>query len=120
MKLIRLLLTLVFLLQSVSSFAAPRMWGKRGTATTSNATLTVGGSTPFQPAFVCVWNDGAAELIFNFSGTATTTDNVSNLTLKSTEAACYNFNYEGVVGTFQIGVITASSTALYRIHAGQK
>lgn len=110
------LLVLAFFILAQVASAFPRIYGNRGTATTSNATLTV----PFNPSSVCVFNDGAAELYFAFASTATATDGGSNLVLKANESMCYNFNYDNVTNVFQVSVITAAATALYRVHAIQK
>jgi hypothetical protein len=111
----KLTAALLFLILPIVASAAPRGWGKSGTATTTNATLTA----PFAPTDMCISNDGTADLIFDFTdGVATTADNSTNMTIKQGESFCQEFSEQkAVYSTFTIGVITASGTAAYRIQA---
>lgn len=115
-----ILSAILFLSLAFSTNAAgPRSWNKSGTATTSNATLTVGGSTPFGPAAVCVSNTGDTNsLYFDWTdGVATTTDNSTNQVVPPSMTICYSNLSKNVVNVMQIGVITASSTTTYVFNA---
>lgn len=111
----RIFLLGLILLLAIPGVASPRVYGKSGTATTTNATITV----PFNPGAVCVLDDSSSiDLYINFTGVATTADGVGNFIVKNSDGAhCYSLNPKNVSETFTIGIITSSSTAAYRIEA---
>lgn len=100
---------------SIVHAAGPRSWGFWGTATTSNATITVGGSTTFGPANVCIYNSGATnDLYIDWTdGTATTDNNSTNIRIAAGASYCADFEALGTQNVVQIGVITSSSTTTY-------
>lgn len=108
------------ILVPVVEAAGPRSWGKWGTATTSNAVLTVGGSSsPFGPANVCVYNSGATNpLYFDWTdGIATIDDDSTNIRVDAGVAVCVDFHNENVSNVVEVGIITASSTTSYVVSA---
>jgi hypothetical protein len=110
------MLLLVASISAISVYAAgPRSWGKWGTATTSNATITVGGSTTFGPANVCVYNSGDTnDLYMDWTdGVATTDDNSTNIRVCAGCSYCADFEALGTNNQVQIGLITSSSTTTY-------
>ncbi len=106
----------LFLLLANEVSAGPQSYGKKGTATTTNATV----SLPFHPIMFCIRNDDATNgLYFDwFDGVATTADASSNLYLAPGEGQCYTFlSSIGNNNTFDVGVITAAATAAYHFNA---
>lgn len=94
---------------------APRAFGKFGTLSTSNLSVTV----PFNPSYLCVNNDDAAILIYvNFAtGVASTSSDVSNIQVNGTEKKCWTFQDKNVNNTFIVGLISASGTPAYHLDA---
>lgn len=114
----RLLAILLFVSIPINLFAGPRSYGKSGTATTTNATVTL----PFHPVLVCVANDSTsiAIKIDYRDGIATLADESTNQTINAGETYCWTFVPNiSPSNTFAIGLITASSTAAYRINASR-
>lgn len=109
------ILLLALILSPVISFAAPRAYYNSGTATTSNATVTF----TFNPASFCIANDeasGGTALWFDVTdGVAAATANGTNIKVLAGETFCLSFLDPNVTNTFTVGVITASSTAAYRM-----
>lgn len=94
-----------------------RAWGKVGTATTTNATLTC----TFNPKTLAVCNTetagGTAFFIDFTDGIATTDDNSTNIKILANTCHTWTFSDPNVLNEFTIGVITASSTAAYTMEA---
>lgn len=111
--LVVLLLSLIIL--PLTSFAAPRAYFKTGTASSTNATVTF----TFNPASFCVANDetaGGTALWFDITdGIAVAADNSTNIKVLAGETVCASLLDKNVTNAFTVGVITASSTASYRI-----
>lgn len=113
---------LLFLIVPITYAVGPRAWGKSGTATTSNAQVTVGASSStgtFYPASLCIDNeDSTNNLYVNWvTGVASTTDNADNIRIKANTSKCFNFNNPNVSNTMVIGLITNASTVAYNIVA---
>lgn len=118
----RLWLWTVLLFIAINSYAAgPRTWGKSGTATNVNATLSVKDSsgTTFTPTAMCFTNtDTAVDYFIDYTdGVATTTDDSSNIKVIHGTTSCFSFNQPNPTGPFTIGIITAASTAGYNAFA---
>lgn len=111
-------LVIFFIFLAGTSQAAHRPWGKSGTATTTNATLTC----PFNPSSLCVSNTGGTNnLYFNYdTGVATTADNVGNHLVPPNATICLGWNDPNVTNEFLIGVITNAATTTYNINATQR
>lgn len=98
--------------------AGPRAWGKSGTATTTNATVTVGAATPFYPASLCVKNTGSQILYINWvTGVAAAVDDDTNLLIEPAAGYCFNFANPNVMNIMTIGLLSASATTTYNIIA---
>lgn len=113
------LILLVLLLALPVYAAGPRSWGKTGTATTTNATLTVGGATPFGPTSLCIDNlDTTDDIYVDWSdGVATTTDNSTNIKIIHATGKCFNFSNPNVLNSFTIGILASANTPAYNIVA---
>lgn len=115
----KLIFLALLLLPAPFSFAdGTQSYGKKGTATTTNATVAV----PFFPIMFCIRNDDATNgLYFDwFDGVATTADASTNLYLAPGEGNCYSFmNSINPNRIFNIGVITAAATAAYHFNASR-
>lgn len=109
---IRVLVLILILLANTVEAAGPRVWGKSGTATDTNATLTVGGTSSFGPTSLCFENTGATNNIFiDWSdGIATTTDNSTNIKIPPSKGYCFNFENDNVMNIFTFGIITSAAT----------
>lgn len=109
--------TLILIILPILAFAVPRAWGKVGTATNSNATLTC----PFNPHTLTVCNNeasgGTAFFIDFTDGVAATTDNSTNIKIDAATCQSWTFLDQNISNTFTIGIITAASTAAYNINA---
>lgn len=109
--------TLVTLLSaSVASTAPPRAFGKKGTATTTNATVTFA----FHPVRLCVRNDDATNGLYIdwTDGVATTGDESTNLYLPPATLECYEFSdRKSPNETFTVGTLAAAATTAYHINA---
>jgi len=115
----RLLAVFVILTAFVSiGETAHRAWGKTGTATTTNATLTA----PFNPAAICVSNTGATNnLFFDYvDGVATTADDSNNILVTPGATICHGWSDPNVSNTFTIGLIASAATTTYAINATQR
>lgn len=98
--------------------AGPRTYGKKGTATTTNATITV----PFHPVMICLRNDDATNGLYVdwTDGVAVAADALTNIYLAPGEGNCYTFrNTVSPNRTFEVGVITASATAAYHFNCSR-
>lgn len=108
-------LFLILALFPFLSYAAPRAYFKTGTASSTNATVTF----TFNPASFCVANDetaGGTALWFDITdGIAVAADNSTNIKVLAGETVCASLLDKNVTNAFTVGVITASSTASYRI-----
>lgn len=112
-----LILLLVSLASQIQA-AGPRSWSDKGTATTTNSQKTVGGSSVFGPAAVCIKNAGSVDLYFDWTdGVATATDGSTNLVVPAGDTLCFSNLSKNVLNTMVIGFITGSSTADYTINA---
>lgn len=110
-------LLLLLLVTSVEA-AGPRSWSDKGTATVTNSQKTVGGSSPFGPAAVCIENAGSVDIYFDWTdGVAAATDGSTNLVVTAGKSLCFSNLSKNVVNTMVIGFITGSSTADYTINA---
>jgi len=96
-------------------YAAPRTYGKSGTATNVNTQVTV----TFNPSALAVCNDSSSISLFvdASDGVAATTDNSTNWKIAPGECHTWTFEDKNVNNTFLVGLITASSTADYRLEA---
>jgi hypothetical protein len=119
-KKIWLWIALLFIALPVYS-AGPRTWGKSGTATDTNAILSVKDSagTTFTPTSMCFTNiSTTTDYFIDYTdGVATTTDDSSNVKVIASTTTCFAFQQKNVVGPFTIGIITASGTAGYNAFA---
>lgn len=114
----RLLVVLCLLSAVIAEAAGPRSWSDKGTATVTNSQKTVGGSSPFGPAAVCIKNSGSVDLYFDWTdGVAAATDGSTNLVVPAGDSLCFSNISKNVVNTMVIGFITGSSTADYTINA---
>lgn len=115
------LLALTLLLLAVTAEAAgPRIWGKSGTASTSNTTVTVGSaSTPFYPMRLCFSNlDATNNIFFDWTdGVAATTDDSTNLLVSPGEKVCLETYNQNVTNVMTIGIIASAATPAYVIKA---
>lgn len=104
----------IFLIPSILT-PAPRAFGKFGTLTVSNLSVTL----PFNPSYLCVNNDDAAILIYvNFAtGTAAIVSDASNIQVNGTEKKCWTFQDKNVNNVFIVGLIAASGTPAYHLDA---
>lgn len=111
--------TILFFLASLIYAAGPRVWGKSGTATTTNATVTVGGTSIFYPASLCVENTGATNNLFiDWSdGVATATDNSTNILIGPGKSYCFNFDNPNVLNQMDIGLLAGAATTTYNLFA---
>lgn len=111
-------LFLVFLFLGGEAFSAHRAWGKSGTATTTNATLTA----PFNPSSICVSNTGTTNnLYFDYTdGVAVAADDSTNHLVPPGVTICLGWNDPNVVNDFTVGVITSASTTTYNINVTQR
>jgi hypothetical protein len=119
---IRLVAIVVGVLLSSPVFSSgPRTWGKSGTATNTNAQLSVKDSagTTFSPTAMCFTNSSTTiDFFIDYTdGVATTTDDSSNVKILAGTTTCFSFQQKNVIGPFLIGIITASSTAAYNAFA---
>lgn len=107
---------LICLLVAPLTFGFARAYGKSGTATTTNATVTF----TFNPVSLTACNDNTAgnpALYIDFTdGVATTADGSTNLIILAAECHTFTFEDKNVLNEFTVGVITASGTAAYRLH----
>lgn len=113
-------LLLVLLLSPNSYSAGPRAYSKSGTATTTNAVITISfSSVNFKPFKMDVCNDGSSiDLYIDFTdGIAVAADDSTNFLIKPNECEEIQFDDRLVAETVQVGVITGSSTTSYRINA---
>lgn len=117
---IRSILTLVLIVafshQDEAQSAGPILWGKKGTAAVTNATLT----PPFFPTTLCIKNEDATNGIYiDWSdGVASTVDNSTNLYIQPGQLYCYEFNQRSSPSRdIQIGIIAVAATPAYHIHA---
>lgn len=114
-----------FILAALSIFlalpveaAGPRAYGKRGTATGANATITL----PFHPIMICIRNDDAANgLYFDWTdGVASAVDESSNLYLTPGESNCFSFiANKSPFESFTIGVLSTAASTVYHINASR-
>ena len=112
------LVLFLILLAGEASAAGPRAYGKKGSATTTNATVTL----PFHPIMICIRNDDATNgLYVDWSdGVATAADESTNLYFAPGEANCYSFNpNKAPFETFAVGVLASAATAAYHINASR-
>lgn len=107
---------LILLVCGSPLFAFARAYGKSGTATTTNATITFS----FNPISVTACNDNTAgnpALYIDITdGIATTADGSTNLIILAAECHTFTLEDKNVSNVFTVGVITASGTAAYRLH----
>jgi hypothetical protein len=98
--------------------AIHRPWGKSGTATTTNATLTA----PNNLSSICVTNTGTTNNLFiDYSdGVATTADDSTNHLISPGATLCLGWDDKNVTNDFTIGVITSASTTTYNINGTQR
>jgi hypothetical protein len=120
MRRLILVASLLFLFSADAKAAGPRAYGKRGTATGTNATITF----PFHPTRLCVINhDAAAGLYFDWTdGVASAVDASSNLFLPpgniASSSQCYEFAAnKSPFETFEVGVLSTAAATLYIINA---
>ena len=109
----------VLLITSSLFAASPRTWHKSGTATTTAASITVGGSSTFGPASICVRNtDATNNLVFALNQTAVAADNSEGilLTIASPEK-CISFSNQNVSNAMTISVVAVADTATYVANA---
>lgn len=114
-SLLCLVLIVAFPHFSVES-AGPQVWGKKGTATTTNAVLT----PAFYPTRLCIKNEDATNGIYiDWSdGVATTADNSTNLYIQPGTLYCYEFNERSPSNReITIGIISVAATPAYHIHS---
>jgi hypothetical protein len=120
MKRIIYLTLLASLIASQTFAAGPRAWGKSGTATVSNQTLTVGSAaSPFGPTLICVENLSDTINIFIdwTDGVASTVDDSTNIKLLPLKSYCFSLDNPDVTNLVQIGIIAASATPAYNAFA---
>lgn len=118
----RVLAGVVLILFPTLAYAiGPRTWGKSGTATTTNAVLTVkdAAGTSFGPASLCISNlSTTVDFFVDWTdGVAATTDDASNVKVIAGKTYCASFANPNVMNVMTIGIITASSTAAYNMFA---
>lgn len=115
----RLLLTLLLIITTaVSSSSAPRIYGFKALATTTNQVVTF----PWHPTSICVKNDGATNgIYYDWSdGVATSTNNSTNHYLSPGETNCYTFALStSPFSDFTVGVIAAAATSDFHINAAR-
>lgn len=105
-------LAFLLTLSPVSIYAFPRSNNHSGTATTTASAYTA----TFNPSAWCVSNDSTSvDLFVNFVTTATTANDSSNVTIKANSTKCWRSADVNVLNTLTLSVITASSTAAYRM-----
>lgn len=111
----KLLWVFLILLNVTNIFAAPRAYGRFGTLTVANLTVTV----PFNPTTLCVNNDDAAILIYvDFTdGVAAIVSDSTNIQINGTERKCWTFADKNVNNVFTVGLIAASGTPAYHLDA---
>lgn len=94
-----------------------RAYGKSGTASNTNAVITV----PFNPTSVVICDDEAAggtSLYADITdGVAVAADDSTNVIIKGGECLSIKLDDKSVLNTFAVGLITSSSTAAYRLMA---
>lgn len=108
-----LMLVLVFWIPAEAD--GPRTFGKKGTATTTNATITA----PFHPVMICVRNDDATNGLYVdwTDGVATTGDESTNLYLAPGEGNCYTFvSNISPNRSFNVGVLAAAATTAFHFN----
>lgn len=118
MKRLILAALILFLFIPKVESSGPRTFGKKGTATTTNATITL----PFHPIMICIRNDDATNGLYIdwTDGVATAVDESSNLYLAPGEGNCYTFvSNKSPFETFNVGVLSAAATAAYHINASR-
>lgn len=108
---------LCFMALAETSFAiGPRAFGKKGSATTTSAAITV----PFHPVIFCIRNDDATNgLYYDWSdGVASTVDESTNLYLPPGVGKCFTFLPNvSPMKSFVVGIRSSAATAEYHFDA---